>query len=119
MNKFLKYWLPVVIWAGFIFYLSSIPNLRSGLEPDFFLRKLAHIIEYAILVFLSFRALYNGQQFSLKKSLVLAFIFSFLYAISDEFHQTFIINRDGNIKDILVDSMGIIFAVFLIKKRVK
>jgi VanZ family protein len=50
--KFIKLWLPVVIWAGFIFYLSSVPNLKTNLKYDFILRKTAHIAEYFILTLL-------------------------------------------------------------------
>ncbi|MFH1308976.1 MAG: hypothetical protein ABIH51_03130 [Patescibacteria group bacterium] len=41
MKRFLKFYLPIIIWAGIIFLLSSIPNLESGLEQDFLLRKIA------------------------------------------------------------------------------
>ncbi|MBI4308900.1 MAG: VanZ family protein, partial [Candidatus Omnitrophica bacterium] len=51
-----KLWFPVIVWAGVIFYCSSMPNLKTGLAEDSILRKMAHVIEYFILTFLLYRA---------------------------------------------------------------
>ena len=109
MRNFFRYWLPVLIWAGLIFLLSSIPHLESGLEQDFFLRKVAHILEYAILTFLLLRAF----GFKNSKSIVLAAIIAFLYALSDEYHQTFVLGRKGRLEDVIIDSIGIILTSIL------
>ena len=46
----LALWAPVVVWAAVIFAFSSVPNLGTGLGVwDLVLRKLAHLVEYAIL----------------------------------------------------------------------
>lgn len=60
--KLLKLWGPVVAWAGVIFFFSSIPDLKSGLECDFFLRKAAHVMEYFILAFLLYRAFEGSSK---------------------------------------------------------
>ncbi len=54
----IKYWLPVFVWCALIYYLSSIPELKSDLpnQWDFVARKMAHMAEYGILTFLFFRA---------------------------------------------------------------
>jgi len=106
MRKFFRYWLPVLVWAGLIFILSSIPHLESGLKQDFLLRKIAHILEYAILTFLLLRA----SGFKNSKSIVLAAIIAFLYALSDEYHQTFVLGRRGRVEDVIIDSIGILIA---------
>ncbi len=118
MNKFIIFWVPVLIWVGFIFWLSSIPDLKSGMEEDFILRKIAHILEYAILTFLLFRALVK-EKISFVKTLILAVIIAFLYSISDEYHQTFVQGRQGSFKDIGIDSVGILLSAGLwyIKNR--
>ena len=107
MRKFLKYWLPILLWAGIIFWLSSIPDLESGLKQDFILRKIAHILEFAILTFLFFRAL-KQEKISLSKALIFSIIFSLFYALSDEYHQTFVLGRQGTLKDVGIDSIGIL-----------
>ena len=52
-------WLAVALWMGAIFALSAVPSLASPFESrlDFILRKLVHIVEYAILTALLFWAL--------------------------------------------------------------
>ncbi len=119
--KIIFNWFLVLIWASLIFYLSNQPDLKSSLPAlwDFILRKLAHMIEYAILCFLIFRAL-KAHNLDIKKSLIWAVIFSILYAISDEYHQAFIFGRQGRAIDVLIDSVGII-AVFniLITKNLR
>ena len=58
LERFLKVWGPVIVWAGVIFALSSVPSLNSGLGTwDEVLRKCAHVTEYAILGFLLLRAI--------------------------------------------------------------
>src|SRR3989344_4893221 len=52
----LKHWFWVILWAGLIFILSSIPRLESGLDQDFLLRKLAHIFEYFVLTWFLYSA---------------------------------------------------------------
>jgi len=106
--KFLRNWGPAIAWAALIFSLSSIPSLHSGFACDFLLRKMAHVTEYFVLTFLLYRALKNSfglQGFYL--TAVLASI-SLLYAISDEFHQIFVVGREGCPRDVLIDSLGII-----------
>ena len=76
--KSFKHWLPVVLWMGFIFAMStelgSSANTSSIFEPlvkwfkpdatpeqfefvHFIVRKLGHLTEYAVLALLVFRAL--------------------------------------------------------------
>ncbi|PJE57519.1 MAG: hypothetical protein COU82_01515 [Candidatus Portnoybacteria bacterium CG10_big_fil_rev_8_21_14_0_10_38_18] len=107
MSKFLKFWLPVILWAGVIFWLSSIPDLESGLKQDFILRKIAHILEYAILTFLLIRNLLQ-EKLSIKKIVIYSIIFSLFYSLSDEYHQTFVLGRQGSLKDAGIDSIGIL-----------
>ncbi len=79
-------------------------------SSDFILKKLAHFSEYFILNFLISRALIKTTNLSLKKSLVLAFVVSVLYAVSDEYHQSFVPGREPRIRDIIIDSFGALTA---------
>jgi len=125
MVKFLKNWLPVILWAGLIFYLSAQPSLKSGYPwpYDFILRKGAHITEFAVLFLLLLRAFGNytiqpssappsGASEGLfpsgnKKALLWAFVLAILFAISDEFHQLFVSGRVGALSDVAIDWLGI------------
>ncbi len=106
MKKFFKYWLPVVIWAGVIFVLSEVPNLKTDLEQDFLLRKIAHMVEFAILALLLYRAL-KQEKISLNRALIFSFVFALFYAFTDELHQCYIIGRHGSLIDVGIDSVGI------------
>ena len=75
-------------------------------------RKTAHITEYIILGVLVFL---TCREFGYKNiySMILLCI---LYACSDEIHQLFISDRDGNIIDILIDSVSSSFAIIFLNK---
>jgi VanZ family protein len=40
-------------------------------------------------------------------------------AVADEIHQAFIPNREGSITDVLLDLLGIILVLFVVKKLLK
>lgn len=115
MKNFLIYWLPVILWAGGIFYLSSVPNLNSGLSVfwDTFWRKLAHATEFGILNLLLWRALYGYSQ-SFKKALFWSLILTVLYAVSDELHQYFVPSREARWQDVAQDSFGAVGVGFVL-----
>ena len=115
--KLFKLWAPVIVWAVVIFYLSSIPNLKTNLKYDFFLRKFAHITEYLILTFLLYRAFKGSFNINFFRLFMYPVAFSLLYAISDEIHQYFVLGRSCSFGDVLIDSIGIIG--FYILMRIK
>jgi VanZ family protein len=92
-------WLAVVLWAGVIFALSSIPHLGTGLGTwDYVLRKGAHMTEYAILAVLLVRAVERELP---------AFALGVVYAVSDEVHQAFVRGRHASPLDVAIDSVGL------------
>uniref|UniRef100_A0A832E0V9 VanZ-like domain-containing protein n=1 Tax=candidate division WWE3 bacterium TaxID=2053526 RepID=A0A832E0V9_UNCKA len=122
-RRLLSLWFPVLFWAGLIFYLSSIPNLAVGEGAvDFLTRKPAHVLEYAILFALVFRAL-GGMSRELQaakgKLYLSAAVFTFLYAVTDEIHQMLVPSREGKIYDLGFDLLGIFLAAFLLHQSLK
>ena len=113
--KFIKLWLPVIIWASLIFYLSNIPNLKTNLKYDFILRKIAHGLEYFILTFLLHRAFKGSFNINIFQLFIYPTTLSLLYAISDELHQSFILSRDASMQDVLIDAIGILGCYIVIK----
>lgn len=103
----LSLWLPPAAWAALIFAFSSMPDLHSGLAYDFPLRKLAHAVEYAVLAGLLRRAA-AGQWPARGPGWAAGFAFaaSALYAVSDEWHQSFVPGRRGALSDCLIDAGG-------------
>lgn len=80
-------------------------------NSSFYIRKLAHITEYLILGFLMFNLL---KQYSVT-NIYYAIGLSILYSCTDEFHQLFISGRSGSIRDVLIDSIGILIGTYLYK----
>lgn len=71
-------------------------------------RKYAHFVLYTILGILT------GLLFSAGKrrwSALPAWILCVLYAISDEYHQTFVSGRSGEVRDVLIDSAGALLGI--------
>lgn len=121
---FLKLWGPVFIWSSLIFILSNQPNLTLNLPNEFIIRKFIHAVEYAVLTFFLFRALYNlpkktsASPIDLKKHcIVFSAIIVLLFAVSDEFHQTFVQGRTGTPYDVMIDSLGMMVAGLILVKK--
>ncbi len=104
VKGFLYYWLPVVLYAGLIFYLSSLeqPMPAGGLE---FERKdlVLHALEYFVLSALLLRGLLYS---AVKRPYLFAIALSVLYGVSDEAHQLFVAGRVFSVGDIIADALG-------------
>jgi len=117
-KKFQKYekWIFLIGWAGFIYFLSS-RKLEFFVVVDTWevlVRKLAHVFVFGVLTFFIFRTLKYTEKRYIYWDLFWAFIFAFLYAVSDEYHQTLVPGRFGTYKDVLIDTVGIIISSWLI-----
>jgi VanZ family protein len=137
--------VPLLLWIGVILYASSdngsmtqtsrfIRPLLEFLFPNSpeetlqiyhgYIRKLAHLTEYAILAFWASRAFWNSSKIILQKHwFFVAFGLVFLVASIDEFNQSFNSNRTGSVYDVLLDSLGglimlAILAVYLRKNSI-
>ena len=102
-------WLVAVAWMALIFAVSAQAALPEAPDPllDILLKKLAHMLEYAILCLLLWGALPMDTP-------LWAWVLAVLYAISDEIHQTFVPGRNGWVVDVLVDGVGAGLAVLAI-----
>ncbi len=114
-KKLLSLWLPPIIWMGLIFLLSSRPTIKTTqiYWQDFLVKKTAHFVEYAILSFLHIRA-FLGSSLLQKKSFILAFLLSLIYAASDEYHQSFVPGKETRVRDDVIDSIGALFAIYVV-----
>ncbi|MBU2589738.1 MAG: VanZ family protein [Nanoarchaeota archaeon] len=104
-KTFIFYWLPVLLYSGLIFYLSSLSKpIPDVLLVEFsYSDKLLHIIEYFILAFLVFRLL---NFYKVSKAYLYAIILTVLYGITDEIHQLFVPGRFFSVYDIMANSIG-------------
>ena len=71
----------------------------------FLFRKGAHFGVYAVLGVLSLRA-FQISGYSGKRSIFYGWMLATLYAGTDEYHQTFIPGRSGEMTDVMIDSIG-------------
>ena len=102
---------PPLALMAVIFFLSAQPDLSSGLGVwDTIGRKLVHMAAYGLLWWLWYRAL------ALRSPLP-AVAITLAYAVSDEFHQTFVEGRHGTPVDVLIDAAGMGIAVALHGRR--
>jgi len=107
---FLGMWLPVFLWAGVIFALSSIQQITVAefFIWDFAAKKVAHLTEYAVLYALFLRAT--------EKNWVLSFVMTMVYAASDEIHQSYVPGRTAAVYDLAFDFSGASISAYIIWK---
>jgi VanZ family protein len=113
LPRFLKYWLPLIVYCLAIFIQSSFPSPVK--EPDVpFFDKYLHMLGYALLGVLFCRA-YGSLRLVGKFWLValLSVLSAGLYGISDEIHQYFVPSRSADVMDVAADFVGAAWGVFL------
>ena len=112
-------WLPAIVVAAIIFALSAQPHLHvTEGALDLVLRKCAHLTVYALLAMACVRGLAHhglGQRAQLLGGGAMALA----YAISDEFHQTFVPGRSGAPRDVAIDLIGIAAGLLLLSRNVR
>ncbi len=126
---------PLVVWAMLIFvgsgsvlsaeHTSVLLRLVKWLFPGstadtlawvhFLMRKAGHLTEYAVLASLAARAFRNSSHQFLKLHwFKLSLLLAIAYALTDEFHQSFVPSRTASIHDSLIDSTGALIALSII-----
>lgn len=107
----------LALWCALIFYFSSIPNLKTEFGIwDLILRKAAHVAVFAALFIIArsaFADTFGEAGFSPRISYLWPALFSIIYAVSDEYHQTFVVGRVGSFWDVMIDTSGICAAAYL------
>jgi VanZ family protein len=130
---------PLIIWAALIFIGSS--DLLSGSNTSMFLvrplhwlfpqasdttlrvlhfiaRKAGHFTEYAILALLTARAFRTSSRALLRSRWFWASLLLVIaYSLTDEFHQSFVPSRTASIYDSLIDTLGGLIALAVLRWR--
>ena len=134
-NRFWRY-APLILWMALIFFLStgnfSASNTGLVIQPllrwlfphisdervafvHFLTRKCAHFSGYAVLGLLAARAFITSSHDRLRRKwFQAALLLVCLYALSDEYHQSFVPSRTGSIYDSLIDMAGGFTALVLV-----
>ena len=126
-------YVPLFLWVGFIFLMSSSTGsmsetsrfIRPLLEFLFpgateetlrlyhgYIRKFAHVAEYAILAVFACRA-FRAQPDRRGLSAVFAICLVIVVAILDESNQSFNSARTGSANDVVIDLAGGLFGILL------
>ncbi len=127
-NSLVKYRFSIVLWMGFIFWMStgtfSAANTSRIIEPLLrflvptisvetlhmahgVIRKCGHVTEYFILgllVFHSFRDDSDNRKVLLRAVIAMFIVAGF--ALTDEFHQSFVATRTASLVDVSIDAFG-------------
>jgi VanZ family protein len=139
VRRFVSHYLPLLAWLAFISFASS-DNFNAGntsriigplilwLFPNtspetlavvhFITRKIAHFTEYAILAFLAARAFLTEPRKAISSRWFLICVtLIVVYALVDEYHQSFVPSRTASIFDSLIDMAGGLTALLIVRKR--
>ncbi|MSU58803.1 MAG: VanZ family protein [Pedosphaera sp.] len=130
-KNFLSYWLPVIVWVCIIFTASGdsasaqhssriigpivrwlFPHLDEHAVESivFYVRKCAHLTEYAIFALLVWRAVRKPFRGDTRpwswRHAAIAVGAAALFAASDEIHQSYVPHREGKFFDVVIDTCG-------------
>jgi VanZ family protein len=135
-----KQWIPAIVWLGVIAFESTdllsaehtghllylwLTYLFGRIDPTSFafwhhyLRKTGHVVGYAILSYLLFRA-WRATLSSVPTGFwefrwaAVSFLSTAAVASLDEWHQTFIPSRTGSVRDVVLDSAAALAAQVLV-----
>lgn len=112
MNKTkLLNWLPALAMMSIIFWFSAQPaeQLPIFSWADAIVKKSGHVIGYALLALSYWYALDMA-----KNRRWLVWLLVILYALTDEYHQSFVAGRHSSIWDVLIfDNIGALLSLWL------
>ena len=139
VRRFLSRYLPLIAWLAFISYASSgsfsasntsriIGPLVLWLFPNtsmetlatihFITRKVAHFTEYAILGLLAARAFRTSPRYAIRQRwFLISAALIVVFALLDEYHQSFVPNRTGTIYDSFIDIAGGLTALIILRRK--
>lgn len=107
-------WLPVLIQMGLIFYYSAQPAGSPALERFPAPAGIGHLVGYAILGFLLYRAFNGGVAGWSREAAGYALLVGVIYAVSDEVHQVFVPGREASFFDVVIDTVGLLAALLVV-----
>jgi VanZ family protein len=111
----LRYWLLTLLYCGAIFYLSSrerLPHVDLGVD---FGDKLMHAGAFGIMAGIVSVGIRRSNDYVAPWVQYLApTAFAILYGAADEFHQSFVPNRNADALDLLADAAGAVAVQFFL-----
>ena len=118
MRKWLWFWVPVILYIGFIFWLSSAPRSIPGIKQFPWLDKVFHFAEYAPLGTLLIRAFRRSfTQMPRGQAQLFSFLQALWIGILDEWLQRRIPLRVSSPWDTFWDCVGAVAGQQLYRRR--
>lgn len=116
LGHFFRYQFPALLWAGFIFWISSVPYHRLPKIAHMVNDKIIHAGTFFVLGLLIYRAFapLGAPKLFRWQRLVISVITVVIYGFFDEFHQAFVPGRSVDIRDASADAVGGLLAAVVI-----
>jgi VanZ family protein len=109
---FFRKWGPFILLMVAIFAFSSIQSkYLPKFHPfwiDLIVKKGGHMLGYGLLAL----AFWHGLGWA-KNRWLLALMVAVIYAMTDEFHQSFVFGRMPTLVDVAIDSVAAAFALLV------
>ncbi|MDP9192455.1 MAG: VanZ family protein [Acidobacteriota bacterium] len=119
--RFVRTWLPVIVWSAVIFsastdsfssiesrgWLASIAGPEMAGALNIAIRKLGHVVVYAILGILAWRA---------DRRMIVAIAIALIVAVTDETRQSMARLRTGSPWDVLLDGLSAWFGILVVTR---
>jgi len=111
-------WAPVAVWLLAIFIVSAQPTLPQLEQPlaDRVLKAVSHAMEYAVLGYLLWRPMTDRGRKQDLRVLAIPWFLCCLYAMSDEYHQSFVPGRVADWADVAADAIGASAALAVLRR---
>lgn len=110
-----KYYLPAVLWAVVIVYLSAFPAPQTGIEFEG-MDKVAHLAAYGVLAFLMAGGFYKSEKQLTKKAIYRIAILAIALGIAMELMQYwFFPNRYFEYGDMVANTVGCVLGIGTIR----
>jgi len=122
LKNFAVYHLPMILFALAIIGASSIPQRNLPKIDIISFDKLAHIVEYVLLAWLTFRSFSHiSSRISIITVFSLSVLFIIIFAFLDELYQQLIPGRQTELLDFFSDLFGalIVLVTITLKNRRK
>ena len=110
LKQIVPRWFPALLVMSLIFWFSSQPGevLPVFSWADKIVKKSSHMFGYALLAFSYWFALGmdNNRRW-------LVWLLAIIYAVTDEYHQSFVLGRNASVWDIVIfDNIGVLFSLW-------
>lgn len=100
--------------------VDTVVNVNKKVKKEslkdsitFYVRKLAHFSIYTLLGIWLLNEMNTFKVSTLKRTII-CLVFGAIYAVTDEFHQSFVSGRSQEIRDVCIDTCGVLFGCILV-----